>query len=102
MLSGIGAPELIIVLVVVLLVFGSKRLPDSARSLGRSLRIFKAETKGLREDRDDSADDRPSDLGAKPLPAEARFDPITGEPLQKFDPYTGEPLKPPAKPDRTA
>ena len=89
MLSGLGAPEIIIVLVVLLLVFGSKRLPDSARSLGRSLRIFKAETKGLRED-----DLRPSEI-AQP---EARFDPVTGQPLQRFDPYTGEPLKPPANP----
>ncbi len=47
--------ELILVLLVVVLVFGSKRLPDSARSLGRSMRILKAETKGLREDDDPSA-----------------------------------------------
>ena len=79
MLSGLGAPELIIVLVVLLLVFGSKRLPDSARSLGRSLRIFKAETKGLRED----------DAAAKPI----------GTEQPRFDPYTGEPLKPPAGTD---
>jgi sec-independent protein translocase protein TatA len=49
--------ELVLVLLVVVLVFGSKRLPDSARSLGRSLRIFKAETKGLRGD--DANDDAP-------------------------------------------
>ncbi len=92
--NGIGAPEIIIVAVLVLLVFGSKRLPDSARSLGRSLRIFKAETKGLRGDGDADVKDPPV------LPAaDARFDPITGEALQRFDPYTGEPLKPPAKPD---
>lgn len=42
--------ELILVLLVVVLVFGSKRLPDSARALGRSMRILKAETKGLRDD----------------------------------------------------
>ena len=45
-----GGWELILVLLVVLLLFGSKRLPDGARALGRSLRIFKAETKGLRDD----------------------------------------------------
>ena len=33
-----------------LVLFGAKRLPDSARALGQSLRIFKAETKGLRAD----------------------------------------------------
>jgi sec-independent protein translocase protein TatA len=46
-------PWHIAVLVVVLvLLFGAKRLPDAARSLGRSLRIIKAETKGLVDDDD--------------------------------------------------
>ena len=48
---GALRPWHIIVLVVVLiLLFGAKKLPDASRSLGRSLRIFKAETKGLMED----------------------------------------------------
>ena len=48
---GALRPWHIIVLVVVLiLMFGAKRLPDAARSLGRSLRIIKAETKGLADD----------------------------------------------------
>ena len=42
--------EIIIVLALLLLLFGAKRLPDAARGLGRSMRIFKAETKGLRND----------------------------------------------------
>ena len=44
-----GSEWLIIILLLVLL-FGAKRLPDAARSMGRSLRVFKAETKGLTED----------------------------------------------------
>lgn len=46
---------MIILVVLVLLLFGSKKLPDAARSLGRSLRIFKAETKALvdEDDKDD-------------------------------------------------
>jgi sec-independent protein translocase protein TatA len=48
---GVLRPWHIIVLVVVLiLLFGAKRLPDAARSLGRSLRIIKAETRGLADD----------------------------------------------------
>ena len=48
---GALKPWHIIVLVVVLiLLFGAKRLPDAARSLGRSLRIIKAETRGLADD----------------------------------------------------
>ena len=42
--------HIIVVVVVFLLLFGAKRLPDLARSLGRSLRIIKAETKGLMDD----------------------------------------------------
>ncbi|WP_412077579.1 Sec-independent protein translocase subunit TatA [Streptomyces xanthophaeus] len=40
--------HLIVLLVVCLLVFGSKKLPDMARSLGRSMRILKSETRALR------------------------------------------------------
>jgi len=42
--------HLIIILVVVLLLFGYKRLPDAARSLGRSMRIFKSEVDTMRDD----------------------------------------------------
>jgi sec-independent protein translocase protein TatA len=42
--------EWLILLLIVLLLFGARRLPDMARGLGRSLRIFKAETKGLMND----------------------------------------------------
>ena len=45
-----GGWELVLILLVVVVVFGSKRLPDTARSLGRSMRILKAETQGLRDD----------------------------------------------------
>ncbi|MFB7182057.1 Sec-independent protein translocase subunit TatA [Streptomyces sp. NPDC056257] len=44
--------HLLIVLVVCLLVFGSKRLPDMARSLGRSVRILKSEARALRAEDD--------------------------------------------------
>src|SRR5919108_4301220 len=49
-LQGIGAPELIIILVIVLLLFGAKKLPEMARSLGKSQREFK---KGIREGADE-------------------------------------------------
>ncbi|MGB8021846.1 MAG: Sec-independent protein translocase subunit TatA, partial [Candidatus Nanopelagicales bacterium] len=46
-MPNLRGSEWLIILLLVVLLFGAKRLPDAARSLGRSLRIFKAETKGL-------------------------------------------------------
>ncbi|MEO6089969.1 MAG: Sec-independent protein translocase subunit TatA [Umezawaea sp.] len=51
-MGNLGATELIIIAVVIILLFGAKKLPDMARSLGKSAKILKAETKGLREDDD--------------------------------------------------
>jgi len=41
MFSNIGLPELLIILVILLLLFGSKKLPQLSRSLGESLQEFK-------------------------------------------------------------
>jgi sec-independent protein translocase protein TatA len=49
-MAGLGAPEIIVIVIAVLLLFGYKKLPDASRSLGRSLRIFKGEMKGLKDD----------------------------------------------------
>ena len=46
-MGNIGTWQLVIVLAIVLLLFGAKRLPEAARGLGRSLKIFKSETQGL-------------------------------------------------------
>lgn len=52
-MPNIGAPEIIIIAIVVLILFGTKKLPDASRAVGRSMRIFKSETKGLRDDEGD-------------------------------------------------
>jgi len=60
----------LIVLAVVLLLFGSKKLPDAARSLGRSMRIMKTEIKGLHDDEKPAA---PAELAtAQPANAETQ------------------------------
>lgn len=64
--------ELVVILVLVLLLFGAKRLPDTARGLGRALRILKAETRGLRED-----DEKPATSGAAPSTDPAAEQPQT-------------------------
>lgn len=53
MFSGIGVPELLIVLVIALIVLGPKKLPEVGRSLGRGMREFKDSVSGVRIDDDD-------------------------------------------------
>ena len=50
LIGGLGTPELLIILAVIILLFGASKLPELARGSGRALRIFKAETKGLGDD----------------------------------------------------
>ena len=46
----LDGPHLLIILLVILVLFGGKKLPEAARGLGRSMRIFKSEVKEMRED----------------------------------------------------
>ena len=68
----IGMPqgaEWLIILAIVVLVFGAAKLPELARGTGQALRIFKTETKGLRDDEDDehhAAQDRDRAAAAHP------------------------------------
>jgi sec-independent protein translocase protein TatA len=55
--NGLEPWHLIIVVLVVFLLFGAKRLPDTARALGKSLRILKSETRALKDDFKDAASD---------------------------------------------
>src|SRR3954462_11893324 len=47
---NLGPAEIGLIVLAVLLLFGYKKLPDASRSFGRSLRIFKGEMKGLKDD----------------------------------------------------
>lgn len=64
MLNGLQPWHLIIILVVLVLLFGAKRLPDAARSVGKSMKIFRAETKSLHDTKDE-----PEEADAKQLPS---------------------------------
>ena len=74
----IGLPELLILLLVILLVFGPKRLPEMGRSLGRGMREFKDSISG---DKDRDEERRRPELTA----AEAQDDHPVGVAQQRSD-----------------
>ncbi|SNQ47364.1 Sec-independent protein translocase protein TatA [Frankia canadensis] len=88
-MPDIGAPELLIILLVVVVLFGAKRLPDAARSLGRSMRIFKSEVKGLRED--DQPTTAPAAASGPPAVAPAATAPAAPAPPVVAAPAPQEP-----------
>ncbi|HEY5457421.1 MAG TPA: Sec-independent protein translocase subunit TatA [Acidothermaceae bacterium] len=78
-------PEIWIALVIVgFLIFGAKRMPDAARGLGRSLRIFKAETKGLLTDDEQKAPAPPPLQIPASAPVQA---PVYAAPVQQAPVY---------------
>jgi sec-independent protein translocase protein TatA len=82
----------IVLIVLVLLLFGAKRLPDLSRSVGRSLRIFKAETEGLRGDGDKDGE-APTTAPSPPAVTAAPAPPPAAQPDSPrylVDPETGE------------
>ncbi|MEU5261085.1 Sec-independent protein translocase subunit TatA [Amycolatopsis sp. NPDC021455] len=71
--NGLQGWHLIILVLLVVLLFGAKRLPDAARSIGKSMKIFKAETKDLAGDKSASHEDaepvETKQIPATPAPA---------------------------------
>ncbi len=59
MLPNVGMGELVVILLIVLLLFGSKRLPDVARGLGRSIKAFKDGMNEHTHPSDDKSDKEP-------------------------------------------
>jgi sec-independent protein translocase protein TatA len=55
-LGGVGAPELIIILVIVLVLFGPKRLPQLGKSLGKTMKAIREGAEGKLGDEDEDAD----------------------------------------------
>lgn len=55
MLNGLQPWHVLILIVVLIALFGAKRLPDAARGIGKSMRIFKAEAKSLRDENEETA-----------------------------------------------
>lgn len=62
-MGRLGPTEIILILVVIILLFGAKKLPDMARSLGKSARILKSEAKAMKSDDQQSAPADPPHAG---------------------------------------
>ncbi|MGA8045315.1 MAG: Sec-independent protein translocase subunit TatA [Dermatophilaceae bacterium] len=56
-MGGLRGQEILIIVILLILVFGWKRLPDAARSLGRSARVFKSEVEEMKKDGKSDASD---------------------------------------------
>ena len=94
MFRSLGAPEIILIILVIVLLFGAKKLPDLARGSGRALRIFKAETKGLMDDdEDDGVEDSEKTEAQKQLDAQRR-----AEAAQRIDSTSDQQVEQP-RPD---
>ena len=81
-MAGLGPLEIGLIILAILLLFGYKKLPDASRSLGRSLRIFKGEMKGMKDD--DSAG---GGLRGKDA---AQVTPVRGEIVPSATPSSGD------------
>jgi sec-independent protein translocase protein TatA len=79
--GSIGLPEIAIVLVIALIVFGPKRLPELGRSIGDGLREFKASVSGERPD-DEDEDEGPTQIDNEVEDAELAEDEGVDEPVR--------------------
>ena len=68
MFSQIGATEILIILGIVVLLFGAKKLPELARGSGEALRIFKSEVKGDDEAKPEALETRAVEGSTDPSP----------------------------------
>ena len=96
LIAGLGAQEIILILLVLVLLFGAKKLPELARGSGRALRIFKAETKGLIDADDDDVKDSQKTEAQQELDARRR-----AEAAQRLETPVEHPVEPTDKPRDT-
>ncbi|SEO66461.1 Sec-independent protein translocase subunit TatA [Actinacidiphila rubida] len=90
MLGNLKPLEIVLILLVIVVLFGAKKLPDVARSLGKSARILKSEAKAMKHDGATPAD------GTAATPQDA----VTPRTIQAAPGDTAS-ARPVAEPDRT-
>jgi sec-independent protein translocase protein TatA len=80
-MPNLGGWEFVILIGILVLLFGAKRLPDMARSIGQSARVFKGEMKGMKSD-DASKSEQPAD--PQPALPQAQQTPAQQTPAQQI------------------
>ena len=102
-IEGLGAPEMLLIFVIILVLFGGQKLPEFARGLGKSIREFKKAAAGVEEEfkraleEDDRKKSLPSTYPSTPeaaLPA-----PETVPQDEAADPYQTDPDRPTSHPE---
>jgi TatA/E family protein of Tat protein translocase len=96
-MGNIGPLEIILILVVALLVFGPKRLPEVGRSVGRGLREFRRASTEFRDELERSVEDVPP-AGTGPAPSEVSTTRGSGAP--EHDPHVERPASNDGDPHR--
>jgi sec-independent protein translocase protein TatA len=76
--------HIVILIVVIAVLFGAKKMPDAARSLGRSMRIFKSEVEEMKKD-------------GKPTPSAASSDTVKGETVHQTSDSATAPIPDPTR-----
>ena len=89
-MGSLGTPELLIIAAVLVMLFGARKLPDTARALGRSMRIFKSEAKAMQNDGEQEPAGQPAPQQRPPaeLPAPtptADGTTVNGRPLSETE-----------------
>jgi sec-independent protein translocase protein TatA len=78
-MPNVGPLELIVVLIIALVIFGPKRLPELGRSMGKGIREFRGSISGKDDDEDDDDDDEKSSKPAAIEGAQDADEPVEGE-----------------------
>lgn len=90
-IESIGGPEMVLVLIIVLVLFGGKKLPELARGLGKSMREFKKAASGVEEEFKRALAEEEPQKPVTILPPAPVSDPVLSAPVQPVTPVTEKP-----------
>ena len=88
-LQNINGPEILLIFLIVLLLFGAKRLPDLFKSFGKSIREFKKATSEIEDDFRTAMDEESTDRQSTPIqstrqpePTQVASEPVINDPIE--------------------